>query len=350
MKTKFLIMAIIGTTMFAACGGGEKEEAKIPGLKEAVPVILMEIQTTTSAGVVEGSGQFTTDDETILSFKTGGVISKIFVSEGEQIRKGQTLAALDMTEIQAMVRQAELGVEKAERDFKRVSNLYKDSVATLEQFQNAKTGLDVAKEQLSAAKFNLEYSAIRATSDGVVVRKFAQSGQLTGPGNPVLQISSKGQHDWVLRISVSDREWMKVSLQDSAVIASDVFEGKSISGHVSKKSESVDQFTGLFTVDITLHDTRKLNLASGMFGKAKITTKASVQSVEIPYEALLDANSNQGFVFVTNDKQVAKKVAVTVGAILDQKVVVTGGLESWKYLITAGSAYLKDGSKINVKP
>jgi hypothetical protein len=53
---------------------------------------------------------------------------------------------------------------------------------------------------------------------------------------------------------------------------------------------------------------------------------------------------------VTNDKQVAQKVSVTVGAILDQKVVVTGGLESWKYLITAGSAYLKDGSKISVKP
>ena len=83
------------------------------------------------------SGQFTTDDETQLGFKTGGVIRSILVKEGDRIHAGQLLATLDLTEINTQVSQAQLGLEKAKRDFQRVQNLYRDSVATLEQLQNA---------------------------------------------------------------------------------------------------------------------------------------------------------------------------------------------------------------------
>ena len=64
------------------------------------------------------------------------------------------LATLNLTEVNAAAEQASLAYQKAERDYERASNLYQDSVATLEQMQNAKTALDVARQQYNSAGFN----------------------------------------------------------------------------------------------------------------------------------------------------------------------------------------------------
>ena len=111
----------------------------------------MELKKSSGTQVIKTSGQLTTNDETILGFKTSGIVSSILVKEGDFVKKGQLLATLDLREINALVSQARHGYEKAQRDFRRVQNLYRDSVVTLEQLQNAETGLAVAKEQLEAA-------------------------------------------------------------------------------------------------------------------------------------------------------------------------------------------------------
>jgi multidrug efflux pump subunit AcrA (membrane-fusion protein) len=68
------------------------------------------------------SGQFTTDDEVMLSFKTTGIINKIYVKEGDAIQRGQLLATLNLTEIDASLEQARLALEKSTRDHQRIMN------------------------------------------------------------------------------------------------------------------------------------------------------------------------------------------------------------------------------------
>ena len=69
------------------------------------------------------SGLIFSDTEARLSFKIGGIIERIYVEEGQSVRKGQLLAKLDLTEISAQVTQALNGMEKAERDLQRIQNL-----------------------------------------------------------------------------------------------------------------------------------------------------------------------------------------------------------------------------------
>ena len=75
----------------------------------------------------------------------------MLVKEGDRVKKGQLLDTLKSTEIAAQVQQVNLALEKAQRDYQRASKLYKDSVATLEQLQNAKTGVDIARQNLQQA-------------------------------------------------------------------------------------------------------------------------------------------------------------------------------------------------------
>jgi hypothetical protein len=69
---------------------------------------------------------------------------------------------------------------------------------------------------------------------------------------------------------------------------------------------------------------------------------------QIPYDALLDGNADQGFVFVTNDNTNALKVPVTIDSIDGKNVLVSKGLDEYKSLIVSGSAYLTDKSVITV--
>ena len=339
----FILLLLV---LFAACGKTETE-TQIPTIGEIIPVKVIELQQDTFSLPINASGTFSTKDETILSFKVGGIVSKLLVQEGDAVKKGQLLAALDLTEIQAGLNQSKLAYEKALRDYERAGRLYRDSVATLEQFQNSKTALDIAEQQVKTAEFNLSYSQIRATQNGFVLRKFVNAGQQVSSGAPVLQINGANQGNWVLQATVNDQNWNIISVGDQAVILNS--SSDSIPGRVIRKSQAADPMTGAYWVEISPDTKTNLNLASGMFGKVVILPARQKSGWEIPYEALLDAEGSGGFVFVTDDNQQAKKVKVVLGKIGQNTVQVLSGLENHKKLIASGSAYLTDGSKIQIQ-
>jgi RND family efflux transporter MFP subunit len=322
--------------------------------QDIIPVRLMPLNQSAPGTVIAASGKFTTDDEVYLSFKTGGVINKILVREGDAIKPGQLLATLHLTEINAQVGQVQAGYDKAVRDFQRVGNLYKDSVASLEQFQNAKTALELAKQQLSAAQFNRNYSEIRATQSGYVLHKLASEGQVVAPGTPVLQTNGAHNSSWLLRVGVSDRDWALIHTHDKATITSEAVPGVVLTGFVYRRSEGVDPATGSFGIDIKLDKHETAKIASGMYGNATITTAAAPASAaanwSVPYDALLDGDGSTGYVFITNDNQVAEKVKVTIAGMEKDRIWISDGLQNARSLIISGSAYLGDKSKIKVLP
>jgi RND family efflux transporter MFP subunit len=347
MKSTTLMVIITAAWFSQACTNKEAQRETVPNQSETVPVHVLDIAREELQPVIQTAGLFTTDDETFLSFKTGGIINKMYVKEGDAIRKGQLLATLHLTEIEAQVAQARLSFEKATRDFARVENLYKDSVATLEQFQNARTGMEVAARQLEAANFNRSYSEIRSVANGFVLRKMASEGQVISPGAPVFQTNGAGQGKWILRTGVSDREWASINIGDEALITTDALEGKQYKARVTRKSEGTDAMNGAFMVELTLTTPDK-GLASGLFGKATIRASRKQQVWKIPYDALLDGDAQSGYVFVTDDRKTAHKVSVAIGNVEKDNVVIVAGLENVKTLIISGSAYLKDGASIKI--
>lgn len=341
-----LILALL-LLLLQACTDSKGKTVSIPSGADPVPVKVMALEKTSAASAIKASGQLTTDDETVLSFKIGGVVNTVLVKEGDRVQKGQLLATLNLTEINTQVSQARHGYEKAQRDFQRVTNLYKDSVATLEQLQNAETAFAVAKEQLQAATFNRSFAEIHAPESGYVLHKFVNAGQVVSTGNPILTTNGAAKGKWVLKVSVSDKQWSTVNLQDAAVVQIDAFPGKTFQAVVSRKSETSDVQTGTFTIELQLK-TEGIKMASGMFAQATIQSGKPVSSWSVPYEAVLDANDNEGFVFVTSDRKTARKQPVVIESFNGQTIRISKGLEEADALIVAGSAYLSDNSPITI--
>lgn len=340
-----VLTTLTAITLLSACGSADAENTA--AADNATPVSVMEVHPSHTAVSVSVPGLFTTDDETALSFLSGGIVRSVLVKEGEAVKAGQLLATLEPTSIDAQVQQAQLGYEKAERDLQRAEALYKDSVISLESVQNARTGMGVAKEQLTTAQYGRRHAEIRASGAGFVLRKFVNEGQLVGAGSPVLMVNGAGKGQWLLKAGLSDKDWAQVQVGDSATVHADAFPALPMHAVVSSKSAGADQRSGAFMVELRIMDARA-ELASGLYGKAQIRTRGHADAIAIPYEALLDGDADHGYVFVAGADGKAHKQAVTVRGITNTHVLVSG-LDTTRPLIVKGGPYLTEGSSIAIR-
>ena len=346
MRTLLLFLSF--AVLLASCGSKAETNKKTANGSEAIPVRLAPVTSDSRLSGIHASGLIGTEEEARLSFKIGGVIDQVLVEEGQFVRKGQVLATLKSTEIAAQVNQVQLAVEKAERDYQRAQNLYRDSVATLEQLQNAKTGLDIARQNLQQVSFNQQYARIHAVSDGFIAKKILNAGELANPGSAVLVMGSvSGSSKWVLRAGVADREWAAIQIGNKAQVTTDAFPGEAFEAVVSKKALAADAISGSFQIEVQVQFGKK-QPAMGMFGNVTIIPSQASEGYSIPYEALLEADGKKGYVFVTEDRKKVQRVEVTIRSIDNNQVFVSQGLEGHAFVVISGSPYLSDGSAISV--
>lgn len=344
MKKYFLLIGIIAVFGLSACKNKKNETEN----EKLTPVKIAKVEYKEFSAPVTSSGIVVSKREARLSFKTGGIINKLYVKLGDNVRKGQLLATLDMTEISAQVTQAKNGRDKIQRDFDRVNSLFKENAATMEQLQNSQTALDVAEQSLKIAKFNQQYSSIYATESGTVIQKLMNEGELTSPGVPVYIINSSNNNDWVVRIGVSDKDWVKLKKGDKAALNIDAYPEKSFDAFISEISEAADPYSGTFQIELQIKPDGK-KLANGLVAKAEIFPSTREKLFIIPIEALTEADKNEGYIYtVTNNNKSVKKCKVQIAQILNNKVAVRCGLESIDNVVTEGLAYITDQSKVKV--
>src|SRR2546425_9917959 len=210
-----------------ACSPGRPDSP--PPADTPVPVRVAPVSIEAIARPVSATGVLGPKEEVPLSFKVGGVIGRILVDEGQSVRAGDTLAALDLSEIDAGVTRARSAAEKAERDLTRAQRLYNDSVATLEQVQNAQTGRDVAHAELETTLFNRRYAVIVAPASGLILRRSAEPGELVQAGKAILTLGSHAR-GVVVRAGLADREVVRIGRGDRAVVRFDALPDRKFDG------------------------------------------------------------------------------------------------------------------------
>jgi len=347
MKTMKYITSISLILLLWSCGKEEQKHDSGIVDETVIPVKTAKVESTTRSEPIRVAGTVASSEEARLSFKIGGIVSKVFVREGQAVRKGQLLAVLDMTEIDAQVSQATYSAEKSERDMERVKNMVKDTAATLEQLQNATTGYDVSQQNLKIAKFNQAYAKIISPIDGTVTRKSINEGEFAGAGTPGLVLASSRRNDWVVRVGVSDKDWARLKLGDHASVMLDAYPEDSFKGTLTNLAQSADPVSKLYQAEIRIDPAGK-RLATGLYAKAELNPSQSRKYRIIPVEAVIEGNGSKGFVFV-NEGGRAKKVAITIGYLDGSNVLISSGLDEVNEVVTGGSAFLTDSSALIIK-
>lgn len=341
-----LSFGLAAVAILASCSSSTKSTPFPTG--EAIAVQVATPQSSAWQDTTDLTGVLATEQEVRYAFKIGGVVERIYVTEGQSFRKGQLLASLLLTEISKQQEQAQLGYDKAQRDLGRVQNLYADSVATLEQLQNAETGVRLAKKSAEIVAFNQQYARIYAPVDGFVTKRLASEGEIVAPGSPVLFANEVGAtQGWVLRVGATDQVWAKTQTGQTARVELDAFPDTVFSAIVGRKSLVADPYSGSFQLELKLRAS-KLPLALGMFGRAQLQpSTASLNTLSIPYSALVEANGKNAFVFVASETKV-RKVPVVISAFNQQEVQILAGLQTTDQVVVSNTAFLNEQSTITI--
>lgn len=347
---KKIQLAIVACTLLLLSCKEKHNNTNPLGEPDIISVKIAPVAALQVPDFIQATGLVSTKNEANYSFKIGGVISRILVDEGQFFRKGQLLATLNSTEISAGLAQAGFNVDKAQRDYTRAVNLYKDSVYSLEQLQNTKTALDVAQKSKEATAFNERYSRIYAASDGFVAKKIASEGEIIGGGMPVLLTNSTQQNDsYLLKVGVTDREWAVIKADQTAKVTLDGYPGQTFNAIVFRKSQAADRETGSFQVELKLKPGNVVP-AVGMFGKAEIATNQQENALVIPYSSLVEPDGDKGFVFTTIGADKVKKIPVTILKFDNEKVYLKDRLDGIDKIVISNCAYLNEQSIIKIIP
>ncbi len=337
-------LLFMSSVLIFSCSKNKTEENA--NAEKLVPAV-----STTEAKAVEYSEQIRTtgrlafNNEYQLSFKTGGIVEAVYINESQRVRAGELLASLALDEIEAKTSQASIAVEKAKRDFERTKALYADSVATLEQLQNAESQLQNAQQDLQAAQFNLNQSKIVAPSNGIIQKILVKENEITGAGNPIIIFGAENQGK-VLVANISDVDVVKIEIGDKATFNFDAFHETAFSGKVIEIAGMANPTTGTYEVIIQVNDANN-QLKPGFIGSAIITSSKVNQWIEIPIEAMLQANNKTGVIYKI-ENELAIKQHVHIVKITNNKLLISSGLSANDKIIVEGFAKLK-GDSISVK-
>ncbi len=325
-----------------ACSGEAAQENK----ELAVKVRLADVQKRAISVPVEVSGRLASASEAMLAFKVGGLIDRIDVVEGVSVKKGDLLARLDQAEIEAYRVQAESGYEKAQRDLRRVEKLYEDSAATLEQLQNVRTAVEVARADLNIARFNEKHSRIEAPSDGMVLKILAEEGEMTSPGAPLFLFAGK-EGNWVFKVGASDKDALRLSRGDSARVFLDAIPGRSFRAYITEIAGSPNPASGTYEVQMLLQD-KTPRLLSGLVGHARVYPQGGSDFSMIPVNALGESEGMSSYVFSVSPENRAQRHPVEIEYILEDYVAVRENSALPRTVVTDGSAYLADNKLVEV--
>ena len=348
-KTRTAGAAVVLTISLVAyaCGGDADASVANADVATSVPVRVETVAMRSVAPTITASGMLAGKEEIALSFKIGGIVARVSVDEGAQVRQGQVLAELSQTEIASEVEKATQARLKAQRDFERAQGLYRDSVVTLEQLQDASTAAEVAESNLKIARFNRDWSVIRAPAAGIILRKSVETSQLVTSGTSVL-VMRTARKGLVLRVGLADRDAMQLQLGDNAIVRFNALPNENFSGAVAQIASASDQSTGTYEVEVAVHSKGRA-LASGLVGSVEVSPRAHGVVPLVPIESLVEGDGDSATVYVVSpDGRRALRRRVLVAFITGASAAISSGIANGDRIITAGAGYVRDSALVRI--
>jgi multidrug efflux pump subunit AcrA (membrane-fusion protein) len=196
----------------------------------------------------------------------------------------------------------------------------------------------------------MEYvaSIVRAPVAGTVIALPAQVGMTVSQAVPIARIS--GGAGLETRLYVAERFISKISLNQACEITLDAYPGEIFRGSVTEVSPTVDTASRTMEIRVGVENSGS-RLKAGMFAKVRIITETKENIVKIPASAVVNRFGEQYVFSVDKSNQetpVARKKVIVPGIIIDGVMEVRQGLAPDEEIVVRGQTLLEDGSMVNV--
>ncbi len=371
------IVGVVAWKYFTTEVADNSRSRRGPGI---VAVETARIEQTDLGDRVVFTGTIKAEERFDAAPKIAGIIRSINYNAGDVVRRGAVLAVLDDDEYilavekeeasllvaQATAQDAEAQLEITRRDYDRSKNLRDEQVISEQEFDKidatfkaaqAKYDTAVAQVRLAEAALNtakvvLNYTRVRADwEDGpderVIGQRWYDAGAMVAANTPIIPVLDINTVRAV--ISVSEKQYPRLRLNDRVTVTTDAFPGRGFPGRISRIPQELGDLTREAEVEVAV-DNPDLALKPGMFVRATIEFERADNAVAAPLAAVVRRDDGLRGVYVVNDDQDAVTFQPVTEGIVDGAYVelVNADALLGREVVVLGQHLLKDGINVRV--
>jgi HlyD family secretion protein len=345
-----IILVVVLNLRFKSKSGGEVETAAA--------------RLDTLVSKVSATGNLKSQDQVNIQAQVMGRIDKLYVKEGDVVKKGALLCLLDRSQYQANLTLAKANFDQQGRLLARADTLFQKKLIAQEQYEQAKTNFDVARAQLEQAQDQWEKTQITAPISGTIVKLNIEEGEtviigtMNNLGTVMMTIADLSRMLAVVDVDESDITQLAPE-QDATVtldaLPDSVFKGKVHTvGYMPIEAATSlvtgQQTTASFEVEIRLVDNSPL-LRPGMTVSANIVTAQKSNVLVVPIQAVgrrkIKGRETQSVFVVTNG--VVHLQPIETGSSSDTDIEIVGGIKEGDVVVTGPYKILSkltDGARV----
>lgn len=347
-----IIFLFLYTGLFLTNGCDEiQNEEQNEELAKSVNVEVEEITPSDFSSFLRLVGTVETSDDIQVSSEISGRIEMFYLNEGDQIQKGEVIAKIDDRKLQQEARRLQALTTQSEENYLRLKRLYEEeNIGSEIDFINAKYTFQQNEAALESIKVDIENTEIKSPVQGIVEEMTLEEGEMISAGTPVARII--GRERIKISFGVPARYAGDVDINDEAEVWFDHNPEQSYLLPITFVGQSISPQNRTFKTEALFQNAGN-EIKIDMLANVKLRTEYLRNKIVVN-EEFIHQNNGKTIAFVVgtdndmNGNRIAVERELELGPSFGNRIVVKRGLEVGEKLITAGSSYLLDQTRIEI--
>lgn len=319
-------------------------------LKKYPLVTTFTVNDTLFSHFIDIQGNVETNQNILIYPEYQGLLTKVYVKEGDRVSKGQVLARIDDGGLSSQLAQLETQYQLAKTTYERQQRLWDQKIGSEIQYLQAKSNMEASQSAVNQMRAQLGRTTVRAPFSGEIDEVITEQGQVVAPGSQAL-MRIVNLSDMYVKASIPENYLGSIT-QGTKVKVSFPALNTSIDGKVKSVGNYINPNNRTFDIEIDIPNKDKM-IKPNLVAKLEINDYSEDDAKLIPANVIQENSKGEKFVFVIseveNDEAMVTKRQVETGKKYEGQIEVLSGLEDGETIVKEGALTLKDGSKVKIK-
>lgn len=321
-------------------------ETEVEKSETLYPVEISTVVAGDNKDIISSVGTMRFRRETSLGFTSSGKISNVQYNEGDRVNRGALIAALDTTTVNADIGLARAELDRAKSEFDRIETLFKQGWVTKSQLERTQANYQAAQARIDQANFASDTAKLYAPSNGIIIRRNIDPGQIISAGSPAL-IFGQLDSGYIIRIPLTSTDAAKINVGIPVEVTISSIKEEIFSARVTEIDGRANEQTGAFFAIVELPADSRFK--SGQIGTANFIIANDDNNIAIPSAAISGMRASEAIVYVYDSESKTVKLRnIRLGKLKDTQVDVREGLSIGEQIVIRGHEKLTDGDTVKV--
>jgi len=318
-------------------------------LKQLPLVTTYTVNDTLFEHFIDIQGNVETNQNILIFPEYQGLLTRVYVKEGDKVRKGQLLAKIDDGGLSSQVAQMETQYQLAKTTFERQERLWNQKIGSEIQYLQAKSNMESMRNSVDQMRAQLGRTTVRAPFSGEIDEVITEQGQVVAPGGQAL-MRIVNLSDMYIKASIPEN-YLGGIKKGTFVKVNFPALNQSVEGRVKNVGNYINPNNRTFDIEIDIPN-KEQNIKPNLVAKLEINDYSKEKAKMIPANVIQENSRGDKYVFIVSEKNgdeaMAIRKQIETGLKYEGQVEVLEGLEDGETIVSAGALTLKDGAKIKI--